>query len=90
MLSGIIDQLQSLQHSKIIFISTVGCGHSLAEADLGFQKGGANMNGWLAKKSNNWLIQIQCVASVQSTLNMWSMFYLGGLGACPHRKILQI
>ena len=44
------------------------------------------MNGWLAKKSNNWLIQIQCVASVQSTLNMWSMFYLGGSGGMSPQK----
>ena len=28
--------------------------------------------------------------SVRRTLSMWSMLYLGGLGACPHRKFLQI
>ena len=28
--------------------------------------------------------------SVRNTLSMQSMLYLGGLGACPHRKNLQI
>ena len=30
------------------------------------------------------------ITSVQSTVSMWSILYLGGLGACPHTKILQI
>ena len=28
--------------------------------------------------------------SVRSTLSMRSVLYLGGLGVCPHRNILQI
>ena len=43
-------------------------------ADLGFQKGGgANMNGWLAKKSDNWLIQIAIVYRVHSACRACSI-----------------
>ena len=52
-------------------------------ADLGFQKGGANMDILVCGKKVN-------TTSVRSTLSMRSMLYLGGLGACPHRKLLQI
>ena len=40
------------------------------------------MNGWLAKKSDNWLIQLAIVCKAQSAC--------GGLGACPHRKFANL
>ena len=53
-------------------------------ADLGFQKGGANiMVGWLRKAKLITTIGIVCKAHSACRA-------LGGLGACPHRKKLQI
>ena len=52
-------------------------------ADLGFQRGGANMDIYICGKKVDTI-------SVQSTLSMRSMLYLGDLGTFPHRKILQI
>ena len=57
----------------------------MAGVGLGFQKGDANMDIYICNK-------IVDTTSVRSTLvlSMQSMLYLGGLGACPHRKSLQI
>ena len=52
----------SLQGMCIYIQGRIRGGSRISEGE-----GGANMNGWLAKKSDNWLIQIAIVCKVHST-----------------------
>ena len=57
----------------------------MAGADLRFQKGVANMDIYICGKKVD-----HDTTSVQSTLSMWSMLYLGGSGGMPPQENLQI